>query len=110
MASILVVTTGSLDTIQSALKVAGHEVLVARDDAALVDAARQRRFDLALIDLDQYELADVARDVSTKVVLFSGATEDITRERVKKSRANGYVRKLGPERIRDDVQFLLARS
>jgi hypothetical protein len=76
----------------------------------VVVAVKNTRLKLAVVDDAQYELAEVAREVSAKVVLFSGASEDITRERVQKVRAQGYVRKLGPERVREDVQFMLRHA
>jgi DNA-binding response OmpR family regulator len=105
MANILVITDNApaLELVRSALVVAGHEVIVARD----ARPATRRHFDLAIVDLERYEVAAEARTLATKVVLFSGDSEDVTRERVASSGAQGYLRKLGPERLREDVQNLL---
>jgi CheY-like chemotaxis protein len=105
MASILVVTDNApaLELVRTALVLAGHEVIVSRDPAAV----QRRHFELAIVDLDRFESAAQAATVAGKVVLFSSASEEETAERVRKSGAQGYVRKLGPERLREDVQLLL---
>jgi DNA-binding response OmpR family regulator len=104
MATILLISedVSELELVRSALVVAGHEVLVAGDASAV-----HRRCDLVLVDLARAESALHARQLAGKVVLFSEASEEVTRERVQKSGAQGYVRKLGPERLREDVQYLL---
>lgn len=103
MASILVVTDNvpAVEMVRSALVLAGHEVLVSHQ------LLPRRHFDLAIVDLERFELAAQARAIAGKVVLFSEATEELTRERVERSGAEGYVRKLGPARLREDVQHLL---
>ena len=105
MATILLISenAASLEKVRIGLSISGHEVLLVRSDVELIEVARTRRFDLALIDLERAELADLAREVSGKMVLFSGASADVTHHRVKQARAHGYVRKLGPERVREDL-------
>ena len=104
MATILLISEdgSALELVRAALVLAGHEVLVTRDASSV-----RRRCDLAIVDLEQFEAAAKARELADKVVLFSEATEELTRERVEQSGAQGYVRKLGPERLREDVQLLL---
>jgi CheY-like chemotaxis protein len=105
MATILLISDSppAHELVRSALLIVGHEVLVAHD-AASVSA----RVDLALVDLDRAESAAQVRPRARKVVLLSAATEEVTRERMEQVGAEGYVRRLGPERLRDDVQHLLA--
>jgi DNA-binding response OmpR family regulator len=104
MATILLISedVDGLELVRSALVVAGHEVLVAGDASAV-----HRRCDLVLVDLAHADAAAQARRFAGKVVLFSEASEEVTRQRVQASGAQGYVRKLGPERLREDVQYLL---
>ena len=104
MAAILLVSE-STELFRAALT--GHDVLTATDDAQLLDVSRARRFDLAVVDLAHSELAEAAAAVATKVVLLSDASEDVTRERLQQSGAHGYLRKLGPARMREDVLSLL---
>ena len=105
MATILLISDNAptLETARTALVTAGHEVLVTPNPASV----KLRRFDLAIIDLERFEVAAEARLVAGKVVLLSEASEEVTRERVQQAGAQGYVRKLGPERLREDVSHLL---
>lgn len=105
MATILLVSDNppALEMVRSALVTAGHEVMVAPDTASV----RRRRFDLAIVDLERTDIAVSARELAGKVVLFSEASEEVTRERVQRAGAQGYVRKLGPERLREDISYLL---
>ncbi|MBK7860894.1 MAG: hypothetical protein IPJ65_20275 [Archangiaceae bacterium] len=107
MATILLISDSgpSLELVRSALVVAGHEVLVAKDPSAV-----RRQVDLAIVDLERFGEASKAAALADKVVLFSDATEQLTRERVESSGAQGYVRKLGPERLREDVRLLLSAA
>lgn len=106
MASILLVSDNppALELVRSALVTAGHDVLVAPDPGAV----GRKGFDLAIVDFERAEAAAQVRSVAEKVVLFSDQSEEVTRERVRASGAFGYVRKLGPERLREDIGFLLS--
>ncbi len=86
---------------------AGHEVLVAEDPAA-VQATVARRFDLVLVDLNYASHTVELSQLGRKVVLFSSASEEETREHLKKSGAKGYIRKLGPQRLLEDVHHVLS--
>ncbi len=105
MATILLVSDDapSLETARTALVTAGHEVLVAPTPKAV----EPKKFDLAIVDLERFEVAAEARLVAGKVVLLSEASHDVTLERVQKTGVQGYLRKLGPERLREDVSYLL---
>ena len=105
MATILLVSDNlpALEMVRSALVTAGHDVMVAPDTTAV----SRRRFDLAIVDFARSDSAVEARELAGKVVLFSEATEEATRARVEEVGAQGYVRKLGPERLREDVSHLL---
>jgi DNA-binding response OmpR family regulator len=110
MANILLISqnAASAESVRSVLVTAGHQVYLAAADVDVLEASRSRRFDVALIDLERSDLSGLARETAAKVVLFSGAPADVTQDRVRESGAHGYVRKLGPERVREDLQYFLA--
>src|SRR5262245_13033407 len=109
MATILLISEDavSLEPVKTVLVTAGHHVYLASGDVDVLEASRARRFDVALVDFDRADLSGLVRETVSKVVLFSGAPADVTQDRVKQSGAHGYVRKLGPERVREDLLHFL---
>jgi len=112
MATILLIgeSAASAEPVKTVLVTAGHAVYFAAADADVLEVARTQRFDVALIDLDRADLSGLARETAAKVVLLSGAPADVTQDRVRESGAHGYVRKLGPERVREDLQHFIASA
>ncbi len=112
MATILLISesAASVEPVKLVLVTAGHHVYFAAADVDVLEASRNQRFDVALIDLERADLSGLARETATQVVLFSGAPADVTQSRVRESGAHGYVRKLGPERVRDDLQRFIGSA
>jgi hypothetical protein len=112
MASILLISKqrAALRTAQSALTIAGHEVLVV-DHLKSVYAQGMRRFDLALLDVDLEAIIADVRTLTRKVLLFTAGAAKLDDERVKSAGAFGFVRDLGPKGLVDDLtRFLAARA
>lgn len=112
MATILLISenAASAESVRSVLVTAGHHVYTAEADVDVLEVSRSRHFDVALIDLERADLSGLARETASKVVLFSGAPADVTQDRVRESGAHGYVRKLGPERVREDLQHFISST
>jgi DNA-binding response OmpR family regulator len=112
MATILLISqsAASAEPVRTVLVTAGHTVTLAEAEVDVLEASRSQRFDVALIDLERADLSGLARETAVKVVLFSGAPADVTHARVRQSGAHGYVRKLGPERVREDLQHFISST
>ncbi|MBL8957870.1 MAG: response regulator [Myxococcaceae bacterium] len=112
MATILLISesAASVEPVKSVLVTAGHSVTFAAADTDVLEVSRSTRFDVALVDMERADLSGLVLETASKVVLFSGAPADVTRERVRESGAHGYVRKLGPERVREDLQHFIATA
>lgn len=112
MATILLISesAASVEPVKTVLVTAGHHVYFAAVDTEVVEVSKSQHFDVALIDLARADLSGLAHETATKVVLFSGAPVDVTQNRVRETGADGYVRKLGPERVREDLQHFLTSA